>query len=68
MNKNRIIKVLETIQTDMKDDARRFDGQPFTGKTMAEYNGYLGAAISGLAEIITIIVKELSEKDETRIL
>ena len=45
-------KVCLMIAADMKDDATRFDGQPFTGKTVAEYFGNQGAAISALAGII----------------
>lgn len=53
------IKVLKMIAEDMKNDAKDFDGKPFTGKTMAEYNGNQGAAISALAKIIR---KELEGK------
>ena len=57
MKKEKIIEVLEMIAKDMKNDAREFDGKPFTGKTVAEYFGYQGAAIASLAEIIKDIVK-----------
>lgn len=56
MNKEKTIKVLETISSDMENDAKNFDGQPFTGKTMAEYNGNQGAAIAALADIIKEIL------------
>lgn len=46
------IKILETIQADMKNDAEHFDGEPFNGKTVAEYFGKQGAAIAALANII----------------
>ena len=52
------IKVLEMIADDMKKDAKHFDGQPFTGKTVAEYFGYQGAAIATLAKIIRSILEE----------
>lgn len=52
------IKILELIAEDMKNDAARFDGQPFTGKTVGEYFGYHGAAIAALAEIIKILIKK----------
>ncbi len=46
------IEVLEMIATDMKNDAREFEGRPFNGKTVAEYLGNLGAAIAALADIV----------------
>jgi hypothetical protein len=46
------IKVLEMIAKDMKDDATKFDGQPFNGKTVAKYFGNQGAAIATLADIL----------------
>ena len=49
---NSRIKVLEMIAADMKADAEDFDGRPFNGKTVAEYFGNQGAAISVLANII----------------
>ena len=59
MNDNRI-EILKMIVKDMKDDAKNFDGQPFTGKTVAEYFGYQGAAIAALANIIQSILEEKS--------
>ncbi|KKL25216.1 hypothetical protein LCGC14_2407570 [marine sediment metagenome] len=56
--KDRMIKTLEEIAKDMKNDAKRFDGCPFNGKTVAEYFGNQGAAITALANIIKSIVKE----------
>ena len=47
-----IIRRLDMIAQDMKNDAREFDGKPFNGKTVAIYFGYQGAAISALAKII----------------
>lgn len=46
------VKVLEMIIKDMRDDAENLDGRPFNGKTVAEYFGNQGAAISALADII----------------
>jgi len=40
------------IAKDMKDDATKFDGLPFNGKTVAEYFGNQGAAIEALARIV----------------
>ncbi|MFA5036948.1 MAG: hypothetical protein WC479_07210 [Candidatus Izemoplasmatales bacterium] len=55
--KDRVIEVLEMIATDMKNDAKRFDGQPFNGKIVAEYFGCQGAAIAALAKIIKTILE-----------
>ena len=52
------IKILATIQKDMENDAKKFDGKPFNGKTVAEYFGNHGAAIAALARIVASIVKE----------
>ena len=52
MNTKRVIEVLDMIADDMKNDAKKFDGQPFTGRTVAEYFGNQGAAIASLARII----------------
>lgn len=50
------IKILEMIAEDMKNDAANFDGQPFTGRTVAEYNGKQGAAIAALAKILSSLI------------
>jgi len=52
------IEVLEMIAKDMKDDADNFDGRPFNGKTVAEYFGNQGAAITSLANIIKSILED----------
>ena len=52
------IQILETIAKDMEDDARNFDGKPFNGRTLAEYNGNQGAAIAALADIIISILQD----------
>jgi hypothetical protein len=57
LEKNEEIKVLKMIADDMKRDAAQFDGRPFNGKTVAEYFGNQGAAISGLANIIKSILE-----------
>ena len=61
MNKTEIteiIKVLEMITQDAKDDAANFDGRIFNGKTVAEYFGNHGAAIAALAKIIKLLIEE----------
>lgn len=52
MNKKRLIEICQQVAIDVKNDAVEFDGKPFTGKTMAEYMGYHGAAISALANVL----------------
>lgn len=52
MENNKKIEVLKLIADDMENDAKNFDGQPFNGKTVAEYFGNQGAAIAALANII----------------
>lgn len=56
-NKEGVIKVLEMISTDAKNDAKHFDGKEFNGRNVAEYLGSLGASISALSEIVKRIVK-----------
>ena len=56
MDKEKIIKVLETIAQDMADDAKNFDGVPFNGRTVARYFGNQGAAIAALANIVKRLV------------
>jgi len=51
------IKALEMTAEDMADDAKTFDGQPFNGKTVAEYFGNQGAAIAALAGIMKSILE-----------
>ena len=55
MDTKRKIEVLKMIADDMKNDASNFDGRPFNGKTIAEYFGNQGAAITALANIIRSI-------------
>lgn len=56
MDKESLIKVCEQVALDMKKDAADFDGKPFSGKTVAEYFGYHGAAIAALANVIKELV------------
>lgn len=60
------IKVLKLVAEDMKNDAKNFDGKPFTGKIVAEYFGNQGAAISALAKVIQSILEEQSRADENQ--
>ena len=58
MDKQEVKKVLEMIAQDQADDAKNFEGQPFTGRTVAEYFGNQGAAIAALAKIIKSLIEE----------
>jgi hypothetical protein len=42
----------------MADDAKSFDGQPFNGRTVAQYFGHQGAAIAAIADILKHIIEE----------
>ena len=65
MNEKRIVEVLEMIAADQIDDARRFEGEPFDGRTVAEYFGCQGAAIAALANIVKSLVESsLTGKQE----
>ena len=57
MNEKKIIEVLEMIAQDMQDDAKNFDGKPFTGRTVAEYFGNHSAAIATLANVVKSLVE-----------
>ncbi len=56
------IEVLDMIAEDMASDAKKFDGQPFDGKTVAQYFGKQGAAIAALAKIIKKLIEEQDKK------
>jgi len=60
-NSQRIKQVLQDIAKDAEDDAKNFDGKPFTGKNVAEYLGNHGASIATLAKICEKIVEEIDE-------
>lgn len=49
-------KVCRLIADDMENDVKNFEGQPFTGKTVAEYFGNQSAAIAALANIVEKIL------------
>jgi len=56
MSSEQARKVLQDIADDMRLDAQKFDGQPFTGRTVAEYFGNQGAAIAALARIVETLL------------
>lgn len=57
MNKEEVIKVLQMIADDQAKDAAKFEGMPFTGRTVSEYFGNQGAAIAALANIVKTLVE-----------
>lgn len=63
MEKEKLIKVCEQVMFDVENDAKVFDGQPFTGKVIATYFGNQGAAINALANVL----KEILQNDKNGI-
>ena len=57
MPDKRII-VLKMIAEDAKKDVEYYDGQPFTGRNVAQYFGKQGAAIAALAKIMETILSD----------
>ncbi len=58
----RIREVLTEIRVDAKNDSRNFDGQPFNGRTVAEYFGNQGAQIDALAHVCLTLLDELEAR------
>ncbi len=54
-------EVLETIASDMKDDAIFLDGKPFNGRVVAQAFGKQGAAIAALANIVRSILVKMED-------
>lgn len=59
----RLIDTLGMVAKDMENDAREFDGKPFTGKTVGEYFGKHGAAIAALAGIMKAMLDDNREEE-----
>jgi hypothetical protein len=57
------LEVLDMIMADTRADAEKFDGQPFTGKVVAQYFGNHGAAISALARILKELIEINAKRD-----
>jgi len=58
MDKAKHIKILEMVSWTSLAMSEGFDGQPFNGKTVAEYFGHQGAAVAALADILKSILEE----------
>lgn len=56
--RDRMREVAQAIATDAEQDVNRFEGQPFTGRTVAEYFGCQAAAIAALAKIVDRILEQ----------
>ena len=63
LDKKRIVKIMETIAQDMENDAKRFDGQPFNGKTVAKYFVNHCAAIAAMADTIALLVNQNNQEE-----
>jgi len=66
MSKHSVAEIRETLKLialDMVEDAKTFDGQPFTGRTVAEYFGNHGAAIAALAGIVAELLPPEDEPE-----
>lgn len=57
---NKLVRICEEVAFDVENDAKAFDGKPFTGKVVAEYFGNHGAEIKALADILKELIQ--SEK------
>lgn len=58
------ITICEEIAKDAANDAKEFDGKPFTGKVVAEYFGNHGASIAALADLVKSILEEQQNKEQ----
>lgn len=56
------IQICEQIAQDAENDAKQFDGKPFNGRTVAEYFGNHGAAITALANLIKSVLEDENKK------
>ena len=50
--RERVLNVLAMIVEDAEDDAKKLDGQPFDGRTVATNLGQMYASIQALAKIV----------------
>lgn len=55
----KLINICDQVAKDLRQDAEDFDGRPFTGKNVATYFGYQGAAISALANVLKEVIEEI---------
>lgn len=57
-DKTKLIKICNQVSRDVENDAKEFDGKPFTGKVVAEYLGNHGAAINALSLVLLKLLED----------
>ena len=57
MDRDKMITVLDMIAMDAESDVSEFEGKPFTGRNVADFNGKQNAMISALAKILREFIK-----------
>lgn len=62
MDKTNAVRVLGLIAGDAEGDVREFEGKPFNGRAIADFNGKQNAMIQALANILKELVEELVEQ------
>lgn len=55
-----LVRRMEMIATDMENDSKELDGQPFNGRTVARSFGRQNATIATLADTIRVLLKKES--------
>ena len=63
MTDKRLITLLDMVIADMENDAKTFDGNPFTGKVVGTQFGNQGAAIAAIANAVKTIVEKGMNND-----
>lgn len=59
-----ISETLDVVITDVEQDIKNSEGQPFTGKNVATMFGYQGAAICACAKALQRLIDEIEELKE----
>ncbi len=54
-----IVKLMEMVEQDMRNDVNEYDGKPFDGRTMGEAIGSQCAAIVAIARSVKLLAKEI---------
>ena len=60
---DRALAVISAIRQDLEADCVRHEGQPFTGRNVAEQFGELAAAVDAIARIVGDLI-ERTEADK----
>lgn len=56
--KEKLKKLLATIDEDVRKDIAAFEGKPFDGRSVSTLFGYQAAAITGLIRVINKILED----------